>query len=172
MSDTIKSTVRADTQTTKSKETVGQAQPTPEAVARRNRRTRSPISGRRNILTVKGLAPGMVGRWVDNTPERVEELLDQGYEVVRESVQVGDVSIDGGTKMGAVTTKRVGGGKENILMQIPKAWYDADQAEKQRLVDAREAAMTQGDKDKNFYGKVSVDDVVGGRKPVRRGGEE
>jgi hypothetical protein len=146
--------------------------PSPEAIARRNRRTRSPIDGRRNILTVKGLAPGMVGRWVDNTPERVEELLDRGYEVVRENVEVGDMAIESGAKMGSVVTKRTGGGKESILMQIPEEWYNADQKEKQKVVDSREAAMRQGDKAQNFYGKVEVQDVVPNRRPASRRGEE
>ena len=161
--------VRAESKVTKSVESFGKAQPSPEAVARRNRRSRSPINGRRNILTVKGLAPGMVGRWVDNTPERVEQLMERGYEPVRESVQVGDISIDSGAKLGAVKTKRVGGGKEAILMQIPEEWYKADQKEKQKIVDQREAALKQESKDQQFYGKVVVDDIVPGKRPVRRG---
>ena len=144
------------------------AQPSKEAIARRNRRTRSPIDGRRNILTVKGLAPGMVGRWVDNTPERVEQLTEQGYEPVREKVQVGDIAIDQGQPMGAVVTKRTGGGKEAILMQIPEEWYKADQAEKQKRVNQREAATRQEDKAKDFYGSVETSDVVGGKNPTKR----
>ena len=168
----IKKEVRAESKTVAPVEKVGQAQPSAEAIARRNRRTRSPIDGRRNILTVKGLAPGMVGRWVDNTPERIEQLMERGYEAVRNPVQVGDVSIDSGAKLGAVVTKRVGGGREQILMQIPKEWYDADQAEKQKIVDAREAATRQEDKSQNFYGKVEAADVVGGKTPKRRGSED
>lgn len=168
----IKKEVRAETKSVASVEKVGQAQPSAEAIARRARRTRSPIDGRRNILTVKGLAPGMVGRWVDNTLERIEPLMDRGYEAVRNPVQVGDVSIDAGAKIGAVITKRVGGGREQILMQIPKEWYDADQAEKQKIVDAREAATRQEDKGQNFYGKVEAADVVGGKTPTRRGSED
>ena len=150
------------------KETV-KAQPSAEQLARRNRRSRSPIDGRRNILTVKGLAPGMVGRWVDNTPERVEQLLEQGYDFVRENVQVGDISIDGGAPMGATVTKRVGGGKESILMQIPEEWYKADQAEKQKIVDKREAAIYgEGKQGSEFYGGVTASDIVPGRRPSRR----
>jgi len=164
--------VRVVSAPVKSVEFVGKAQPSPEAIARRNRRTRSPIDGRRNILTVKGLAPGMVGRWVDNTPERIEPLLERGYEPVRKNVQVGDVNIDTGTETGAVITKRVGGGKEAILMQIPEEWYKADQAEKQKIVDEREAAIKTELKGDNIYGKVVVDDVVGGKSPRRRGSVE
>lgn len=150
----------------------GKALASPEAIARRSRRTKSPVNGRRNIMTVKGLAPGMVGRWVDNIPERVDQLMEHGYEPVRKQVQVGDMSIDSGQPMGATVTKRVGGGKEAILMQIPKEWYDADQKEKQKIVDARETATQQASKDNNFYGKVVVDDIVPGKRPVRRGGVE
>jgi len=152
-------------------ESVGKATPSPEAIARRNRRVRSPIDGRRNILTVKGLAPGMVGRWVDNTPERVDQLLDRGYEVVREKVQVGDMSADNGSQMGSAITKRTGGGKESILMQIPEEWYNADQLEKQKIVDEREKATISGEKASNYYGKVEVEDVVPGRRSAKRGEE-
>ena len=144
------------------------AQPSKEAVARRNRRTRTPIDGRRNILTVKGLAPGMVGRWVDNDPDRVADLMEQGYDLVREKVQVGDLSIDSGKQLGAVQTKRVGGGKEAILMQIPKEWFEADQKAKQKIVDEREAAIQNTGKKSDFYGKVETQDVVPGRRPTRR----
>lgn len=145
------------------------ARPSKEAIARRNRRTRSPIDGRRNIMTVKGLAPGMLGRWVDNTPERVEELLEQGYDIVREKVQVGDLSADSSRRqMGEVTTKRVGGGKEQILMQIPKEWWEADQREKQKIVDAREAAIHGASKAPGVYGKVEIADVVPGKRPTPR----
>ena len=149
------------------------AEPSAEQIARRNRRSRSPIDGRRNILTVKGLAPGMVGRWVDNTPERVDQLLEQGYDMVREQVQVGDISIDGGAKMGAVITKRVGGGKEAILMQIPQEWYNADQKEKQKIVDKRETAIL-GEKKAGdeFHGSVKTSDIVPGRKPSHRNTSE
>ena len=160
---------------TETKDVVTQqlGQPSAEQVARRNRRSRSPIDGRRNILTVKGLTPGMIGRWVDNTPERVEQLLEQGYDFVRENVQVGDLSIDGGAKMGATVTKRVGGGKESILMQIPEDWYKADQAEKQKIVDKREAAILgEGKKGSEFYGKVTAQDIVPGRRPATRGSSE
>ena len=149
------------------------AQPSQEAIARRNRRTRSPVDGRRNILTVKGLAPGMVGRWVDNDPDRVAALMEQGYEPVRHAVQVGDTSIDNGSQLGATVTKRVGGGKEAILMQIPKEWFDADQKAKQKIVNDREAAIYGlGKEAGNTYGGVKVADVVPGRRPKLRSSEE
>jgi hypothetical protein len=156
----------------KALEATGKAIASPEAIARRNRRTKSPVNGRRNIMTVKGLAPGMIGRWVDNDPDRVDALMEHGYEPVRKPVQVWDISIDSGQQMGATVTKRVGGGKEAILMQIPKEWYDADQKEKQKIVDARETATKQDSKNNNFYGNVVVDDIVPGKRPVRRGVEE
>jgi hypothetical protein len=161
----VKDEVRVVPATIKSMEAVGHATPSVEQIARRNRRSRSPIDGRRNILTVKGLAPGMVGRWVDNTPERVEQLMEQGYDVVRQAVQVGDISIDSGAQTGAVTTRRVGGGKEAILMQIPEAWYKADQLEKQKIVDSREAIIYNKGKDAGEYGKVEVTDIVPNRAP-------
>ena len=154
-------------------EVSGKVSASPEAIARRNRRTKTPISGRRNILTVKGLAPGMVGRWVDNDPDRVAQLMEQGYEPVRQPVQVGDISIESGQQLGAVTTKRTGGGKESILMQIPKEWYEADQKQKQRLVDTKEAALHEKGKDGVYYGGMTHTDIVPGKFPtVREEGKE
>jgi hypothetical protein len=113
----------------------------------------------------------MVPRWVDNTPERVEQLLEQGYDFVRDNVQVGDLSIDSGAKLGATITKRVGGGKESILMQIPKEWYDADQTEKQKRVDSREAAIYGEKTQSGFYGKVEATDIIPGKAPRNRKSE-
>ena len=144
------------------------AKPSAEQIARRNRRVRSPIDGRRNILTVKGLASGMVGRWVDNTPERVEQLLEQGYEPVRDVVQVGDTSIDSGKSFGATVTKRVGSGKEQILMQIPEEWWIADQKRKQKIVDEKETAIRGIGKQAGLYGGVTLADVVPGKRPTSR----
>ena len=164
--------VRAETPNIESSKEFTKATPSVDAIARRNRRTKSPIDGRRNILTVKGLAPGMVGRWVDNTPERMEQLMERGYEPVRSAVQIGDISIDGGAPVGAIKTKRVGGGREQVLMQIPEEWYKADQAEKQKIVDSREQATKHEDKTSGFYGKVEAADVVVGKRPRRRVSEE
>jgi len=157
---------------TKSFEPTGEAKPSADAIARRNRRVRSPIDGRRNVLTVKGLDPGMVGRWVINDPDRVDALMEHGYEPVRKKVQVGDLSIDQGSNVGAVVTKRVGGGKESILMQIPEEWYKADQKEKQKIVNDREKMIHGQDKAKgNYYGGVELTDIVRGKNPKVRNPE-
>jgi hypothetical protein len=57
--------------------------------------------------------------------------------------------------MGDVVRKSVGGGRHAVLMEIPKEWYDEDQAEKQKEVDAREGSMEPNTREGQF-GSVTI----------------
>lgn len=124
-------------------------------LAKRSRRVRTPMSGRRNILTVSNQDPNYVYRWCDNNPDRVDELSEIGYEPVTHKVRVGERSIEQGGDVGAAVTRRVGGGREQILMRILKEWYVADQKVKQGAIDATAATMKQQGKQEGFYGNVT-----------------
>lgn len=115
--------------------------PSKEALARRKRFLRKPRSGRRYVLHAESDDPNMRLFWVDNTPDRMGPLLDRGFEPVRGGVDAGSGNINTGENVGSLITKRVGQGKEFVLVQIPKEWYDADQADKQKEVAAKEAAI-------------------------------
>ena len=125
---------------------------TAEPLATRERRVRTPISGRRSILTVSGKDPNYEYRWVINDPDRVDGLMEVGYEPVKHKVRIGERSVEQGGEVGAIVTRRAGGGVEYVLMRILKEWYIADQKAKQRDLDAQEATI-KGKQDREFYGK-------------------
>jgi hypothetical protein len=106
------------------------------------RKDRVPVSGAKDILTVKNKDPNYEYRWVYDTPGRVERYKEGGYEVVTENLEIGQKQVGQETKLGSAITKRSGVGTL-VLMRIPKEWYDEDQAAKQERVDALEDSMRE-----------------------------
>lgn len=119
------------------------------------RETRVPLSGARDILTVKGKDPNYVYRWVVDSPGRIERLQLAGYEVDTAAHEVGQMTVDRESKIGSATTKASGDGRTLVLMRIPKEWFDMDQAAKQEQLDAHEATMRQEAKE-GHYGILEV----------------
>lgn len=112
--------------------------------ARKERPTRTPVGGARDILTVHGKDPNYVYRWVRNDEGRVEWFQDRGYEVVTgDQHEVGQKTVDSGSQLGSAVTRHGGGGKKLILMRTPKEYYDEDQAAKEAAIAATEATMKQ-----------------------------
>jgi len=104
------------------------------------KRTRVPVGGARNILTVATKDPNYEYRWVLDTPGRIEAFKEGGYEVVTKDTEVGDSTVDRAHKLGSAVTL-VRGASTLVLMRIPKEWYDEDQKMKQEEIDALEATM-------------------------------
>lgn len=122
----------------------------PERRVRRN-----PVEGR-NRLTVKGKDPNYVYRIVNDTEDRINDLIEAGYELdTDENIRVGDSRIDNTSKVGKVRTLSVGGGVKAVVMKIRKDWYDEDQEAKQAYVKRTEEAM-RPDPNAGTYGKVDV----------------
>jgi hypothetical protein len=117
---------------------------------------RSPVEGR-NKLAVKGKDPNYEYRVVNDTDDRVNDLLDRGYVFeTSEEVRVGDSRlIDGSTGQGKIRTLNVGGGIKALLMKIRKDWFAEDQEAKQELVKKTEAAM-RSNPSEGTYGKVDL----------------
>jgi hypothetical protein len=119
---------------------------------------RSPLDGR-NRLTVRDRDPDYFYRIVnanlDSDPDRVQNLVDQGYEIVNrdKAGQVGDKKVDNPSALGSAGQISVGQGTKAIVMRIRKEWYAEDQTEKQRQNDREEASAEQ----RADYGKVSVE---------------
>lgn len=81
-------------------------------------------------------------RWVNNNPGRVKQLTTMDdYEVVSS-----DGSIDVGKAGGTVITRTVdrNEGEEAVLLRKPRAYYEADKADEQKLIDARDEALRAG----------------------------
>lgn len=116
---------------------------------------RTPV-GQRNILTVSGKEPGFQYRFVNDTADRIQEFLDNGWEKVPASdVRVGDKRINSPTNVGTDSVASVGGGQKAYLLRIREDWYKEDQDAKQAQVDASEALMREKALDGN-YGKLEI----------------
>ena len=124
-------------------------------MAKTERVKRVPVGGPRNILTVAQKDPNFVYRWVNDVPGRIAAFKEGGYEVVTSDNEVGDKTVDRGSKLGSAITKSVGGQITAVLMRIPKEWYDEDQAAKQKEVDVLEATM-RDQSQRGDYGSVKV----------------
>jgi len=114
---------------------------TPARGARATRTQRVPVT-ERSILSVKGKEPGFHYRIVNDQGDRVQTLLDAGYEIVDASaVQVGDKRISSVSPEGTKAQVSVGGGTKAFVMRQKQEWYDEDQAAKQAKVTQSEEAI-------------------------------
>lgn len=117
---------------------------------------RSPLD-QRTKLAVRNQEAGYHYRFVnanlEREPERVQEFLDRGYEIVpRDKVDLGDKQVDSISALGSASEVSVGLGTKAIVMRIRKDWYEEDQRIKQADLDAQEAAIKHNSK--ADYGNV------------------
>ena len=106
-----------------------------------SRKERIPVGGMKDILTVLKKDPNYEYRWVLDRPGRIERFKLAGYEVVTDSPEVGQATVDRPKgKLGSAVTK-LSGISTLVLMRIPKEWYVEDQKAKQDKVDALEESM-------------------------------
>lgn len=111
-------------------------------VKKETRRERPPVGGLRDILTIADKDPNYEYRWVKDVPGRIKWLEERGWEIVLDSLKVGQETVDSPKGKLASALTRFGGGTVTLVaMRILKEWYDADQAAKQELVDAVEEQM-------------------------------
>lgn len=105
------------------------------------RSTRIPVT-ERNILSVKGKDPAFVYRIVNDQGDRIQQLLDAGYEIEEASaVQVGDKRINSIVPEGSKAQVSVGGGIKAFVMKQKREWYEEDQAAKQARVNQQEESI-------------------------------
>lgn len=87
--------------------------------------------------------PNFVYRWVNNRPGRVKQLTQMDdYDIVSSE----DGTIDAGTSEGTVVKRTVdrSEGEEAVLLRKPRKFYEADKAEEQKLLDAKDEQLRQG----------------------------
>ncbi len=126
----------------------------PTRGTRTTRTTRVPVT-ERNILSVKGKEPGYEYRIVNDSGDRVQQLVDAGYEFVDAStVQVGDKRINSTTPEGTHAQVSVGGGMKAYVMRIREDWYKEDQIAKQARVNEMEDTIKQNAA--GFDGNVTI----------------
>jgi hypothetical protein len=108
--------------------------------------------------------PGYIRRVVNDDKDRIKRFEAAGYEVVRGPVEnASDGQVGRASQIGDAVTRPVGQGMQGVLMEIPKEWYDEDQADKQSEIDAMEDSMrrrfrksTNPNEEDGVYGKVDI----------------
>jgi hypothetical protein len=128
-----------------------------EAIAKapESRVRRTPL-GKRNVLTVAGKEPGYEYRIVNDVGDRIQEFLDNGWELVKkQDVRIGDKRLGPASSEDSTAKASVGRGMTGYVLRIREDWYKEDQAAKQEAVDATESAMKTDALNGN-YGKLDI----------------
>ena len=122
------------------------------------RKSRVPVSGNRDILTISNQEAGYVYRWVNDSPGRIEMFKQGGWELVTHNTEVGDRTADTSRGTDSLVTKAVGNDITAYAMRIKKEWYDEDQAAKQAEVDRSEESMKRklNSREDAGYGNVTI----------------
>jgi hypothetical protein len=132
-------------------------QETPKAAA--SARPRRPNLGKRNRLAIRDKEPGydyrIVNANLENDPERVQDLIDEGWEIVPKKItgQIGDSKVDNPSALGSAGLISVGQGTKAVTMRIKSDWREEDQKAKQAQLDELEATMKKTNSD---YGKLNL----------------
>jgi hypothetical protein len=128
-------------------------------VSRSSERPRRTSVGQRNRLNLRNREPGyqyrLVNANLESDPDRVQSLIDQGYEIVpgQKAGPAGDVKVDTPSAIGSAGLISVGQGTKGVWMRIREDWFKEDQAAKQAEIDATEQRTQKQGAD---YGKVEV----------------
>lgn len=125
-------------------------------MAKEQRTRRTPLDTR-NVLTVAGKDPNYHYRIVNDTGDRVQEMIERGYEIVTDkSIRVGDRRIDVPTAEGTPVKVSVGSGTSGYVMRIKNEWFQEDQQLKAQKVKEMEDSMLAEARQKGDYGKIEV----------------
>lgn len=107
---------------------------------------RTPLTVR-NRLSVKDKEPGYVYRIVNDVDDRIEQFIEQGYEIDQKNAgKVGDKRVDTASGLGSVPSFSVGQGTKAVVMRIKQEWYDEDQRVKQAYVKSTEETLSKDSK--------------------------
>jgi hypothetical protein len=127
-------------------------------MSRVTRPKRTPISGKRNVLTMRGGdTKNFEYRIVNDVGDRVSMFEEQGYEIVTDpDIIIGDRRVANPTKEGSPVKVSVGGGVQAYLMRQKKEHYTEDQQEKQKHVDRTEGAIKADARKSADFGKLEI----------------
>lgn len=140
-------------------------QNTSRADASARPRTRVPVSGARDILTImQGKDPNFVYRYVKDVQEngaRILRFLEGGYDFVRsdiEGIKVGQNHVYKSEDNGSIIAVKEGSGYL-YLMKIRRDWYEEDQAAKEADIKKYEGHIKrkrETENDDGMYGKPEI----------------
>lgn len=123
---------------------------------------RIPVSGNRDILTVKNKEAGFVYRWVLDTGNRLVKFRQGGWEVAPDNgLVVGDARIGTVSQEGSAVTASAGNGQVLVLMRIKEEFYNEDQDYKERNIQEMEGEIENlgGNASDGRYGKVRINQI-------------
>ena len=112
---------------------------------RKSRPARGPLDGHNKKLHAEQI-DGLVGRWVNDEPGRLEQYHERGWEY---RTKKGSPDYDKGSGLDSRISRFVGYHKDNspmraYLMDIHQEWYDEDQATKQKINDQVDEVIKAG----------------------------
>lgn len=117
---------------------------------------RASVNGTRNRLNVKNQDPAYMYRIVNDIDDRVQSLLDVGYEIDT-TTKVGDKRAGAPSSApGTPTTVSLGQGDKGVVMRIKKDLFEERKREKEELVREREDALQNPTQNGADYGKLSL----------------
>lgn len=129
---------------------------TSSASAQRPRR--QPVAVR-NRISVKNQDPDFVYRVVNDQDDRVEQLIEQGYEIVPQDkvIRGGDKRVDSASALGSVSSIALGRGDRGVVMRQKREWNQEDQASKNLRADQLEKTMKGDARQSADYGQFTMD---------------
>ena len=129
---------------------------TPNSTVASARPRRSPLAVR-NRLSVKNKEDGYVYRIVNDVETRVQELQEQGYEIVPADKvgMVGDKRVGAVSPVGSSSHISVGQGVHAVVMRQKNDFYKEDQEIKQRQISEIEETTLRNAKRASDYGDIS-----------------
>jgi hypothetical protein len=116
-------------------------------------RSRIPVSGERDILTVYGKDPNFVYRFVNDISNRIARFKRGGWSVVTDDLEVGAPRVGVATSEGTPVKVSVGRDTHAYLMKIEKEYYSEDQKAKAESILDTERAMDAKTRETGMYGE-------------------
>lgn len=109
------------------------------------RRRRASIGGFKQKLDAPQ-RPGYVRRWVDDSPSRIMEMQELGYEFAQEQAGTGAKRTDGqGSRISRMAGKRDDGSPHHlVLMETPASEYAIGVQEREDALKPFEEALRAG----------------------------
>ena len=120
---------------------------------------RQPVGTRERIRIRVPQEDGYVYRLANKANDggdRVENLLDLGYEIVPEVKRENDRRVDDASPLSAASGINLGNGDRGVMMRIKREYWEEDQLAKHAKQESLEQTMKDSVKQAADYGGFSV----------------
>lgn len=129
---------------------------TPSSASARPRR--QPLAVR-NRISVRNQDPEYIYRVVNDLDDRVEQLIEQGYEIVPQDkvIRGGDKRVDDASALGTNSSISLGRGDRGVVMRQRRDWNQEDQAIKALRAEQLEKTMKHDVKQASDFGSFTME---------------